>query len=787
MCTSTSNRLRERSLPRLAMFAATWALLPLITMDLLPTANAWDPDTGRIEIRATLEPATLGPGQEGVFVAHFELPPKGKIQLEEGEELVWEPAEIKGVTFHRDRMTTTHHKTWYDEGLEENYHGWKQSFDVRIPVTIDTRVASGMLLIVDFTYLICDDKSCYQENTNKVSVAVGGKSGAATVGNGPQTDQPTPNGSVPTGDTSKSGAKAAASPGKLAPTISAPINDNSGSATLTISLEKGNSNKGVAVVTFEPAFGFHFYMRGDEGAPVTVAPKPSSGILWGDFEIPNTGKFHDAQSVEVPFTREDDATELALDVEWSPCDHQRCFGKVEGTLRASFAESVPASFTDTDVVPAPAGVLGDVAFEVIEAGQKVESGSKGPFGGRTGVFGLMGLLFLLGAGLAFTPCVFPIIPMVVATIGGGGDVPKGRLARLLGTYVLGLSLTFAVLGIVSALTGASMSAALESKTFQWAFSILFIVLSLGMLGVYELQPPEWAMKWNRGAEKRAGSYVGAFLFGVLGAILASPCTGPAIAGLLAYVAKTGNPALGFLLFFTLGLGMGAVFFAFGSMNFALRPGPWMVWVRYFFGALLFAGAIYYIAQGELLDHTVLLWAGIVIALLSGGLVVWHLMKKEFEKPNVSWFRGAAVTASYLVLLFGIWMWMRPPENTLDWQSVNNVEELKAAVAKANAEGRGVVVDFTAKNCTYCKYFKKVISKNEKLLRKFQKVTAIKVDLTDGEKPRLRGALAVPAQIRPVMVFIDSQGRIHRKADVLGDWPGWDKAREFLEERIDTVL
>ncbi len=764
-----------------------WTVLWLVAMIACLLAvgetHAWDPETGRLNIRATLEPADLAAGQEGVFVAHFDLPPKGKIQLEEGEELRWAPAEIKGVTFHRDRMTTTHHKKWYDEGLEENYHGWKESFQVRIPVTLGKDVPNGILLSVDFTYLVCDDMACFQENTNTVTVAIGGNaSGHATgpLGNG-STPADVSNGGV-VGDGSGKGIKAGDA--KKGPTISPPITDKSGTATLTI-----DDKKDVAIVTFEPAFGFYFYMRGDEiGSPVVVSPQKAVGIKWGAFEIPETGKFYDVQSVEVPFTRGTQAVELAIDVEWSPCEEGTCYGSVKGTLRASFAEGVPTPSTETPVSTKGAGVIGDVAFEVVEGDDIAgASGGKGPFGGKTGTIGLMGLLFLLGAGLAFTPCVFPIIPMVVATIGGGGDIPKGRLARLLGTYVLGLSLTFAVLGVVSALTGASMSAALESKTFQWAFSILFIVLSLGMLGVYELQPPEWAMKWNRGAEKRAGSYLGAFLFGVLGAILASPCTGPAIAGLLAYVAKTANPALGFVLFFTLGLGMGAVFFAFGSMNFALRPGPWMVWVRYFFGALLFAGAIYYIAQGELLDHTILLIAGILITLVSAYWVYKHLKNKEFESEQVSRKRAIVVAGSYLVLLFGIWLWMSPPENTLNWQSVDNVDELKSAVAKANAEGRAVVIDFTAKNCTYCKYFKKVISDNEKLLRKFQKVTAIKIDLTDGEKPRIRGALAVPAQIRPVMVFIDSDGRIHRKADVLGNWPGWDDAPKFLEERIDTVL
>src|SRR5439155_2706666 len=132
---------------------------------------------------------------------------------------------------------------------------------------------------------------------------------------------------------------------------------------------------------------------------------------------------------------------------------------------------------------------------------------------------------------------------------------------------------------------------------------------------------------------KGGNVVGAFLFGGMAALIASPCTGPVIAGMIVFTAQSGNAALGFLMFVVLGLGMGAVFFAAGSLNLVMRPGPWMVWVRYGFGVLLVATALYYLRSAERISTWGVLAIGFSAAALVALGIGRHLTSKEGEDKS----------------------------------------------------------------------------------------------------------------------------------------------------------
>jgi thiol:disulfide interchange protein DsbD len=277
--------------------------------------------------------------------------------------------------------------------------------------------------------------------------------------------------------------------------------------------------------------------------------------------------------------------------------------------------------------------------------------------------------------------------------------------------------------------------------------------------------------------------IGAFLFGCLGAVIASPCTGPAIAALLILAANEGSAALGFAMFFCLGLGMGAVVFSVGALNFAMRPGPWMVWVRYTFGILLVGVSMYYLRNYNLISETVMWVVGMLTCVAAAVGIAWHLHNKEGEEKRPAQMRGLKVgVLSALMVAFVAW-YTQVPSDLLSWTYVKSPEHLQELVADSQAKGKPVVVDFWGDWCTNCKVYDKRIATTPSLRERFERITRIKVDLSE-ETVRwpMRHALGVESSGAPVMVFIDRQGRIRRNADVVGL-----KNAEDLATHIDLVL
>jgi thiol:disulfide interchange protein DsbD len=351
--------------------------------------------------------------------------------------------------------------------------------------------------------------------------------------------------------------------------------------------------------------------------------------------------------------------------------------------------------------------------------------------------------------------------------------------------VAGLSVAFGTLGLVASLGGSSMSAAFVTPAATWAIAGIFALLAFGMMGVYEMQPPQWLMKVQGGAQGRGGSIVGAFLLGAVAAVLASPCTAPVVAGLLVFTAKEGNAVLGFIMFATLGLGMGAVLFAAGALNFAMRPGPWMVWVRYAFGVLLVGVALYYVANSELLSPVGVFVGGFAIAALAWFLIAWHLMRKEGAQRPEAQKRGFQV-ALLLVAITASVAFLTKPAPGLEWTKVADVEHVKREVASARASGQPVVVDIWATWCFYCKRYESLINADDGLRAGFEKMKRLKIDVTNDERNDLRRALGM-RRGQPQMIFLDGQGRILQSAHLEG-WQGdKDASRGALQKRVDLLF
>lgn len=239
------------------------------------------------------------------------------------------------------------------------------------------------------------------------------------------------------------------------------------------------------------------------------------------------------------------------------------------------------------------------------------------FLGRGNLFTILGVFFVIGIGLTFTPCVLPMIPILSGIIVGQGPELSRRKAALLSlTYVLGMALTYALLGVVAGLTGTKLQVAMQTPWVLFSFAAVFLLLSFSMFGFYELQLPSALQNRLNSVSQRqqGGTYLGVGIIGILSALLVSPCVSAPLAGALLYIGQSGDWLLGGSALLVLGLGMGVPLLIIGisGANILPKAGGWMDNVKGLFGVLLLAVALWLIKH--LLPGT-LVWA------VSGGLII----------------------------------------------------------------------------------------------------------------------------------------------------------------------
>ena len=785
---------------------------------------------GQIDFKVRLEPADLGPGGEGVLVVTSVIEHELHLYVDGDESVRFKPIPAKGVTYH-----VANPKKWTNWEVYEAKPAqvtwtkpimrpipgfpnappdpvWEEGhdFEIRVPVTLSEEAAEDAEIGLVFDYSACDESTCYAR--------IRGTRAVVTLG------------AVPADPTSDPATGPAGDPVPVAakPTIGAfPQSD---AASVSLEIQDGEAGQ-VAVVTFTPSFGY--YIHGPDAMapdiPLTVEPLADEGITWGAWDFGEADeKVKKPYAVHLPFQR-DGAKQLRIRVGWQGCnDTGQCDMPQKHVLVAKWGgarSEPPPPLVDPNgsngpgagpKPPAPPPVAVDLKpgekgivkpsetlpFPVIlgddldkprtdddwrEVGDPgvMQSGSE--FEEKWKKYGILvlGIVFLFGVGLAFTPCVLPIIPLTISVIGGGNpDIKKSRLTLLLSVYVLGLTVTYGAAGAAAGFLGEAinLSAAFENPIVLWTIAGIFVVMAAGMMGFFELQPPAWMERMRGGAQKKSGTIIGSFLLGSLAAVIASPCTGPFVVSMIAFAATKG-PLLGFLLFSMLGLGMGAVFFAAGSLNFLARPGPWMVWVRYAFGVILFGFALYLLANSGQLDNVIALFAvGFTVALVGWWATARHLVRKEGERIEVARMRGAVLAVS-LVITTGLVAFLTRQPSVEGWIKLKDVAHLQEEVARATKLKRPVVIKIGATWCTYCKAYDGVIADDAYLSENFENMVRLKIDVEKDTRDDLRQAVGLPGG-QPKMVFFDEHGRIRRAADIQ-EWHG-DESVDELKKRVDFL-
>jgi thioredoxin:protein disulfide reductase len=358
-------------------------------------------------------------------------------------------------------------------------------------------------------------------------------------------------------------------------------------------------------------------------------------------------------------------------------------------------------------------------------------------------------LFALTAGLltALTPCVYPMIPITISVFGGKG-VSRGRAFSLATLYVAGIAVMFGALGTVFALVGQAFGTFLANPWVVVPLALLFVAMAASMFGAFELSLPSGLQQ--RLATIGGRGFGGAFLMGLVGGLIAAPCTGPPLAGILAYVATTRDAFRGFFLLATYAAGIGVPFWLIAGFSMQLpRSGRWMETVKSVFGIALLVAALYYLkfVVPALADITGRTWAFVGAAILAVALGVAvggvHL---SFSGGAGRVLRKGLGVALAVVGLFGLTNYVLTPKLELAW-----IKSESAAVATAMAEGKPLVIDFMADWCVPCKELEVQVFSNPEVASELSKFTLLKVDLSredeDEALTRLRekyGVASLPA-------------------------------------------
>lgn len=367
---------------------------------------------------------------------------------------------------------------------------------------------------------------------------------------------------------------------------------------------------------------------------------------------------------------------------------------------------------------------------------------------RHGLVVTLLLVALLGLGLNLTPCVYPLISVTVAYFGTQGRRRTTRVAALAAIYVGGIALSFAAVGVAAALSGGLFGAALQKPPVLIGIAALLVALALSSFGLYQLQPPAWALRRVSGAAPGA---LGSLFMGLTMGIVAAPCVGPAVLGLLVFVGAQQSVVLGLELFLALGLGMGLPYLALamlaGSIKALPRSGEWLVWVEHFFGVMLLGLAAYFIAP--LLPQSLSRW--LLPALIAAGGIYLGFI----DRAGGGWrhFRLLQRAVGMAAIATAVWAATPPSaESAISWQPFDD-----NSLVAARSAGRPAVVDFLADWCIPCREMEHSTYVDPKVRSAAAGFSMFKADITQENDDT--GALIDRFEVRgvPTVIFFDAAG------------------------------
>jgi len=497
-----------------------------------------------------------------------------------------------------------------------------------------------------------------------------------------------------------------------------------------------------------------------------IAPAFSGGEKLSVFT--GTMKFIVPLSAAANF-KPDSGAEVAVTLEYQPCNDNICMPPAKVSANASLGSIEPASagsppHAALERARVVAVAFGDSGSDASGDSSDVSSGSdaggsQAPGSELANIFVahgiLIGLLAVLLGGLALnlTPCVYPLIGVTIAYFGNQGGGPR-KIAVLAVIYVLGIAVTFSLAGVAVALSGGLFGAALQNPLVLIAIAAMLLVLAASSFGMFSLQPPQWLMQ--RAGVARPG-YLGSLVMGLGMGVVAAPCIGPIVLGLLLMVERSASPIFGFALFFTLAIGLGlpyiALALAAGHIRALPRSGEWLAWIEQLFGFVLVGLALYF------LDPVARGWTMRIMPYYAAAAGIFL----GFITPAGRQWRPFLVFRSVLgALSLGALVWM------LTFSAAKPAAQLAfdpydvAVLNQARAAKKPVVIDFSASWCVPCREMVRTTFRDPAVIEAASHFVRLQADITDRNNRNTQLALQYAIRGVPTTVFIDKHGRILKR-------------------------
>ncbi|MCW8330671.1 protein-disulfide reductase DsbD [Photobacterium sp. SDRW27] len=385
------------------------------------------------------------------------------------------------------------------------------------------------------------------------------------------------------------------------------------------------------------------------------------------------------------------------------------------------------------------------------------------------------LVFLaLGIGLAFTPCVLPMYPILTGIVLGNGQLSHGRTFRLSFTYVQGMALTYTLLGLIVASAGMQFQAALQHPYVLIGLSVMFALLALSMFGAYTLQLPSSAQTWlsKLSNKQEGGNTGGVFAMGAISGLVCSPCTTAPLSGALIYVAQSGDLLTGAVALYALAIGMGIPLILAAMFGNKLLPkaGNWMNHVKVFFGFILLAVPVFLLER--ILPHDLIPYLWSLLGLAAFGWL-YHVKNTLV----VSW-RSSTLA---VIAIIGLFVSAQPlyqslsgsspakvqEQVTVEFERVSTIDDLNLALAEAKAQGKPVMLDFYADWCVACKEFEKYTFHDPAVAPKLQQFVLLQADVTKSSPADIELLKEMDVLGLPTLDFWDSQGNRNNSARLTG--------------------
>ncbi|MDR3478361.1 MAG: protein-disulfide reductase DsbD [Gammaproteobacteria bacterium] len=375
--------------------------------------------------------------------------------------------------------------------------------------------------------------------------------------------------------------------------------------------------------------------------------------------------------------------------------------------------------------------------------------------------------FGLGVLLAFTPCVFPMVPILSGIIMGSEEVTTAKAFKLSLTFVLSMAFTYAIVGVGAGYLGHTVQGAFQSPIIISCFSGIFVLMALSMFGLFDLRMPSLIQNYicKISNNKKSGTYVGVAAMGILSTLIASPCVTAPLISVLTYISNTGSPIIGGAILFSLALGMGLPLLLFGVGQGTLLPktGLWMNKVKWLFGMMMLGMAVWMISRILSPLSVSILWACLLTATIYL-LGTWTANLRHIKK----YMAQAVLLTALVASLIGIFYNPATPSNSIEkfFTVVKTQAELQTAITTAKQEHKPILIDFYATWCSDCQLLDKTFFSDAKVQTILMRYTRIRVDVSQEDSKEIEKIKSLYHVFgTPTIIFEDKKEKeIARKND-----------------------